>query len=557
MVTSLALHKLAGRYFDDLARAFPVMCASDEFHFMPRVQAASSQYHGLDCLEQTALSAIIDALRSYRSQFNRYRIAAESLETQIDAVMLEGSVNGLLVELEQARSWRHNPLLYLKIAFIGLDHAWNKPALSEDARRDRMRRRLDRIPELFVEGMINLSGTSSHYRQAALDMARDSRRYLIQWLQSLSDRDRRVFETPVKAVLDQLGDWQRYVKSLTILPDEKLVSGKFQVILRDIFLNRRSPKEIFSIAEEAWHRNYSALEDLQRRIDPSQTWTALYHGYHPDDLGELDTLSLYRAEYDALKRFFTEKRFFGMATVGVLQVVKTPLYLHSVRSSASFAAAFSKDKRECSHFYISPDLDRRGHSADPQQRLRKRLNREYRFLCAHETIPGHHLIDSIRRTLSNPVRRQIESALFYEGWAYYAETLLAQYGYVNSPLALLVDRKRRLWRAARCQIDTGLSTGRMSKEAATDLLIRTGFNSHEARRQIIRFQLNPGYQVCYTLGRFEIEQLKRHWEPQLGEHNFHTLLLNGGQLPFHLADRRFQELRAANSRMGIKDLARP
>lgn len=540
MVTSSAVHQLAEKYFDDLARAFPVMCASDEFHFMPRAQAAGGQYHRLDCLQQTALSAMVDALASYRAQFHHHRLKADDLETQIDAVLLEGSVNGLLVELEQTRSWRHNPLLYLKIAFIGLDHAWNKPALSAAERRDRMRSRLDLIPGLFAAGVANLTGTSRGYRQAALAMVGDSRRYLMQWLQDLPDQDRRVFETPVKTVLDQLEAWGRYVAYVKIVPDDVLVTSKFHTIVQEVFLSRRSPKDIFTIAQDEWHRNHNALEHLQRRIDPGQTWAALYHGYCPGEVGNSDTLSLYRQEYGALKRFFTAQKFFGVGQVDALKVTKTPLYLHSVRSSASFAAAFSEDKKESSYFYISPDLEGIGRWGNQNQRLRRRLNREYRFLCAHETIPGHHLLDSVRRTLTNPVRRQIESALFYEGWAYYAETLLPQYGYVSNPLAMLVDRKRRLWRAARCQIDTGLSTGCLSGNAAIDLLVRTGFNTHEARRQIRRFQLNPGYQVCYTLGRFEIEQLKQQWAPQIGAHNFHALLLEGGQLPFHLAGRRFQ-----------------
>jgi uncharacterized protein (DUF885 family) len=170
----------------------------------------------------------------------------------------------------------------------------------------------------------------------------------------------------------------------------------------------------------------------------------------------------------------------------------------------------------------------------------KRLHREYRFLVAHETIPGHHLLDSTRRRLKNPVRRQIESPLFYEGWATYTESLLTEYGYVNSPLEFLVDYKRNLWRSARCQIDIGISTGKLIREDALDLLIRTGLNREEAARQINRFQLNPGYQLCYSLGRYEILKLKETWESRMGNEQFHTFLLEGGELPFHLIEKRLE-----------------
>jgi uncharacterized protein (DUF885 family) len=170
--------------------------------------------------------------------------------------------------------------------------------------------------------------------------------------------------------------------------------------------------------------------------------------------------------------------------------------------------------------------------------LKKRFHREYKPLAAHETIPGHHFLDSIRRRLGNPVRRQIESPLFYEGWASFAESLLIDYGYVSSPLDLLVHLKRNLWRSARCQIDAGLFTGRITVADAMDLLKICSFSPQEAQRQIDRFQLNPGYQVCYSLGSYEFRQLKATFESKLGSKRFHETVLDGGELPFHLLEKR-------------------
>jgi hypothetical protein len=48
--------ELAEEYFDYLAGHFPVMCASDEFHFFPRAQNAANYYHKLDNLDADALT---------------------------------------------------------------------------------------------------------------------------------------------------------------------------------------------------------------------------------------------------------------------------------------------------------------------------------------------------------------------------------------------------------------------------------------------------------------------------------------------------------------------
>jgi uncharacterized protein (DUF885 family) len=174
--------------------------------------------------------------------------------------------------------------------------------------------------------------------------------------------------------------------------------------------------------------------------------------------------------------------------------------------------------------------------------VRKRLHREYKFLTAHETFPGHYLLDSVRRRLKNPVRRQIESPLFYEGWAYYAESLLTEYGYVDDLMDRLVDCKRRLWRAARCQIDVGLTTGILTREDAVRLLTTAGFSPEEAANQLNHFQVSPGYQLCYTLGRFEIMKLKGTYGIRIGRGQFHKRLFEGGELPFHLIEKRFKSL---------------
>jgi uncharacterized protein (DUF885 family) len=212
-----------------------------------------------------------------------------------------------------------------------------------------------------------------------------------------------------------------------------------------------------------------------------------------------------------------------------------------VRGAASFAAAVTSDSKEKSYFYITTRL---AHQPDDQvqKSLKKRFHREYRMLAAHEAIPGHHYLDSIRRRLKNPIRRQIESPLFYEGWASYAESLLAEYGYIRKPLELLIDFKRNLWRAARCQIDVGLTTGNISTPDALELLKVCSFSPAEAERQIDRFRLNPGYQVCYSLGHCEFSRLKSVYAPKLGNKRFHEHLLEGGELPFHLIDKRLDRI---------------
>lgn len=536
--------QLASRYFDDLAGRFPVMCASDEFHFLPRAQAAAEYYDRLDDLEECTIKECVGRLRSFKQELALLTAAEKDLETLIDLDLLTANVSGILIELEQNKSWRHNPLLYLKIAFIGIDHALNKPASHTLERNHRTLKRISAIPKLLNQAMDNIDRVPETYHQAARAMLHDGKQYFVKSVDDLCKQHPDFFSEGFPKALTALNDFGKYLDANPPVPDRMFAVPSLEASLKDHFLSVLSLDEVFQIAVDEWWENLQQLEKIQSKIDPRKSWQDLYHDFCPD-IGEIDTIALYRRETELLRRFFRDHGFREEDLGASLEITATPYYLKSVRSAASFGAAFSSDTREKSFFFITTRFPQQQSSAPENDLLRKRLHREYKFLTAHETIPGHHLLDSIRRRLENPVRRQIESPLFYEGWAYYAESLLTEQGYVQNPMEYLVDYKRRLWRSARCQIDVGLHAGFLTLADAVELLLTAGFNREEAQRQIYRFQLNPGYQLCYSLGRYEIMRLKKAYENRMGSEQFHAFLLEGGELPFHWIEKRFQVLTAS------------
>jgi len=538
--------KLADRYFGYLARCFPVMCASDEFHFLPRSQAAAEYYDLLDDLDSRAIARIVERLNDFRDEVAGFADQIVCQEDRIDLELLQANITGALIELDQKRSWQYNPLLYLKIAFIGLDHALNKPAANRQVRINRFIARLAAIPGLVEQAAVNIESIPFTYSRAAGAMLTECRQYLDQigdhLLAELTGKTAGSLATYLNqsaAALKGLGDHWR---ALPVEPDRKFAVDTLDVTLRNHFLNKREVDDIYRLAVQEWEQILEKLKQLQQKLNPAVSWQSLYHNYLPVEAENHDTLELYRQEINRLRRFFHQQGFGPAELNQPVEVSETPHYLKSVRGAASFAAAFTGDDREKSYFYITTQLA--GASTDQAgSLLKRRFHREYKMLTAHEAIPGHHLLDSIRRRLQNPVRRQIESALFYEGWASYAEFLLVDAGYVYHPLDLLVGNKRRLWRSARCQVDVGLATGRIDIQKALGLLEVCGFSAEEARRQIDRFRLNPGYQLCYSLGCHEFRQLKASCGRHLTDTEFHKFVLEGGELPFHLIRERFKARR--------------
>jgi uncharacterized protein (DUF885 family) len=541
--------KSADKYFDYLAQHFPVMCASDEFHFLPRAQAAADFYDQLDNLGSRAIQNAVSELKSFRAEFGKMAERSNNLEERIDLELLQANIAGILIELDLKQSWQYNPLLYLKIAFIGLDHALNKPVDNSRERDERVSARLAAIPGLIKQATDNIGSVPQTYHQSSRAMLLDCRRYLRQSGNKLLADSAARHAEKLNLYLDRavaaLHSLDEHLRSVTVEPDTQFATETLNKTLKSHFLNVRTVDEIYQLALEDWHENLEQLEKLKFKIDSGSSWQDLYHNYLPAEIYEDDTRSLYLQEIERLRHFFGRRGFNLKDLNRPVVVAETPLYLRSVRGAASFAAAFTADEREKSYFYITTNLAES--STDlAGELLKKRFHREFKMLTAHETIPGHHFLDSIRCRLKNPVRRQIESPLFYEGWASYAEFLLVDSGYIHRPMDLIVDYKRRLWRSARCQVDVGLATGKISLHDAMELLKVCGFSIEEAQRQIDRFRLNPGYQLCYSLGCHEFTQLKSWWGHQMTEVDFHTFLLEGGELPFHLIAERFDNFSARN-----------
>jgi hypothetical protein len=530
--------RIAGEYFSLLARAFPVMCASDEFHFLPRVQEAAQFLEIMDDLSQKAIASVVDSVHALQAQLQK-QPREQDVEEEIDRQVLLHNMAGLLIEFEEVKSWRHNPLLYLKVGCIGVDHALNKPYQDGQERLGRTAERLSGLKTLIDEGSKNLSAIPGPYYRVAWDMVQHAQNYLEEILGELDgDSRREQLALPCAEAQEALSAFGLRLREIGPTPAASVPSIPVEELVQRHFGCNRSLEEIYSIAEEEWRTNLEEIERLRQSINPNHNWQQVYESYLPGNGGEFDLFRLYGREIERLRELCSNLGLMITPLDQELVIAETPTYLRPVRSGASYSAPLTADSRELACFYVTTGDPFSSSQMDTLRR--KRLHREFRFLSAHESYPGHHLLDIIRRSLDNPVRRQVESPLFYEGWAYYAESILAESGYVEEELELLVDCKRRLWRAARCLIDSGLALQRFTTEEAAGLLVSVGFAADEAVAQIERFRLNPGYQLCYSLGKYEIVDLRERFISRLGWKRFHSLLLESGEIPFRLATRRLE-----------------
>ena len=419
--SSKALRKIATDYFTALARMFPVMCSSDEFDAFPRAQAAQHHDHILDSFSVESLSNCLSHVKSCQYALQVLSVADHERECQIDKELLSASMAGVLIELETKKTWRHNPLLYLKVAMIGLDHALNKPVATTERLYERLFFRLKAIPRLFKEAITNLESVPDVILTTVYSMTADCKSYLNETKTSICANLpvgwSHQLEKGWQEAQTSLEAFERFCLSLKPVaePDVSRTS-LLNETLHHRFLYKRSLDEIWEMAQEEWYRNLDCLKTMAEDGSLGIPWQKLYASYTPPDMDVQDLLNGYQKECDRLRSFFHSHGFAPFARPMPLTLKPTPTYLRSVRGSASFCSALTGTDGEKDIFYITTQYGQNMGQHTAVQ-VAARLHREYRFLSAHETIPGHHLLDTVRRGLKNPIRRQIESPLFYEGWA--------------------------------------------------------------------------------------------------------------------------------------------
>jgi hypothetical protein len=293
--------------------------------------------------------------------------------------------------------------------------------------------------------------------------------------------------------------WERYKKELLYLPTRNSFAIGEEGLKKILAISlgyAKSPKEIRETAQCIYQETREKIRALAGKIDSRKTWNRIIYEGLPSVSSPKEVMQLFQREVENLRLFFYTQDIITFPFGEKLTVLQTPSFLQSLRATASYKAPLTGNTRGHGIFYITPgkeDLEL--------------ISAHCPYLSAHETYPGHHILDHLRIHHSNPIRRQIESPLFYEGWSCYAEQLLDELGYIQDPRRQLIGLKRQLWRNLRATLDVELQIGKITLTQGAKKIEILGYSSKRAQRQIRRFALTPGYQLCYAI---DAQDVPRH-----------------------------------------------
>ncbi len=468
---------IASEMCDFLGRNFPVACASDEFFHFPQVRLSDPQWGVWDRFSQQSVAEAVSRLSAWEARLYPSHLADS--ETQTDILLFQKLARTLREQLAEVRTWQTQPSFYLMIACIGLAEALTSE--NPEAKYERIRS----LPAFLNQAGFNLDRIPILFKEIGLEMLSDTKAYLLSLEKTVAG---------IAPALAALGRFEDAIQRVSTREDFLLSR---ELVGRIFRFHIHSGMDIEAVAHEL-DREIAEM----REILDTDAWEAIERIPLPE-MGADGLIGLYRDEINRLADHCLNKGLISSELLSScpVRVAPVPAFLSAIRTASSYSIPPGHPPAGGVFHVIN--------AHDPEE-ARQSCHREYRMLASHETWPGHHLLDVSRWRLDSPFRRVVEQPIFYEGWACFAEELMRLTGYFSKPGDRLLLARRRLWRAIRGKADLGLQTGTLDIPGAARLLSETGIPMRQAVASARKYPLNPGYQVCYTLG---IRRFLRLFDP--------------------------------------------
>ncbi len=472
------LRTIAADLYAYLGKTFPVCCESDEFFYFPQVVPPPGAWPGWDDFSPERIGEVKERLSSVEREIDRLPEPPGDREFPVDAETLKRLAKTLREQLDEVRFHETQPTFHLTVLCMGLASSLG------DADRGAWGIRARTAPAFLARAREALTDMPGSFRDLGLSMVRDTK----GWLHSLGMEEAET--APVASALERFED---FLHDAGTGREHRLDPEVVSRVVRDHIGCGVGPDEVRSALREEMDEMFGVMEGVCRKSFSGKSWREAVRSIPLPDLPGGDPLPVYRKEAEDLLGHCIDLGIVpdDLPSWSPLRVSLLPPYLRAIRAASAYT--FSPGPRSQSGTFFIVPL-----TGSWDNHLEDLV--DYRMLTAHEAYPGHHLLDSWRWRFVSPVRRPVETPLFYEGWACFAEQLMRFSGYFSAPADLLLLAKRRYRRAVRGLVDLDLQTGKRDPASAAGLLADAGFSRDAASSVVPKYALRPGYQVCYAFG---------------------------------------------------------
>ncbi len=241
------------------------------------------------------------------------------------------------------------------------------------------------------------------------------------------------------------------------------------------------------------------------------------------------------AQLDVLKKFLVDNKLARIPSEDPVRVDQAPPY--QATNFAYIMTAGPYDVGMPSTYYIAPP--------DPSWPEQEQLDyvpgvADLMSTSVHEVWPGHFLHSLHSNRAESRIGRLFLSYAYTEGWAHYAEEMMADAGLTGDLAGGNAEYRigqinKALYRNVRFICAIGMHTQSMTVEECETMFREQAFQDPgNARQQAARGTYDPGY-LNYALGKLMIRKLRDDWTATRGGREawgeFHDAFLSYGGPP--------------------------
>jgi uncharacterized protein (DUF885 family) len=489
-------------------------------------------------------------------------IDAKSLsrENQVDASVLRNQLRYDIWSTESLQSWAWDPLVYNSTAGGSLYSLVARDFAPWPERLKNATARMEKLPALFAQARANLdparvplihAQTVSKQNPGVMSIVDDM---MMAHAGELTGEDRTRFDAAVAGLRKAVDEQQKWLDG-TLVPnakgdfrlgqklyDEKLAFALDSPMTRADIRTRaeaelkRARAEMYQIARDAL-KGKGKPEDMPDAPSAEQeqkTIEAALELAYADRSSRDKVVDTAKATTAAATEFVRKKDLITLPDSPV-QIILMPEFQRGV-SVAYCDSPGPLDKGLDTFYAVSPIPD----DWKPDQVtsfLREYNNRSIDELSIHEAMPGHYVQIWHSNKYPSTLRAVLSSGSFVEGWAVYAEKVMADEGYRDhDPLYHLIQLKWYLRSIANAILDQAIHVDGMSEADAMKLMVEGTFQQErEAAGKWTRARLSSAQLPTYFVGVQEHLDLRKAIEAKEGAafnlKAYHDKVLSFGSPP--------------------------
>jgi len=494
----------------------------------------------------------IEAARKFDAGFHNRLAAIDqqalSAEERADYQIIENAIELSLLDLQQIRSYRHNPTIYVELVGNALFSPFVLEYAPLDTRYRQIIQRLSQAPVLMDQAKMNLIDSPEVWTRVAREENDGNIDLIDKTLRAKAPANLKAdFDKAAGPALDSLRSFNSFLKDdlSKRTSDWRLGKERYSKKFAYTLVAGKTPEEVLSEAEAALKETRQQMTKLAAPHSIREALDAIAK-QHTTPEHFMDEA---RKGLEVATEFVRQKHLVTFPSRSNLQVIPTPEFMRGTYGVAGFNPAPAFEPQLGAFYWVTPIP-----SDWPKERIESKLREYNRFglmqITIHEAMPGHYVQFEVADNLEPKSRRALRNIYgnvpYVEGWALYTQQMMSEEGFLDNSVELRLTFYKQLLRSiANSILDIRLQTMNMTDQQALDLMINDTFQEkEEATAKLQRAQLTSCQLPTYFVGLRGWLDTREGYKKRKGSafvlSEFHDAALKESAVPLPALERLLQ-----------------